>query len=398
MSVYNKQTKNDTSLLETIKSKYVLANTVKTNKLSSKLSKSVNCVTSDKSFIGYNDDDYENVEKMCNLDNINLFVKNKAHFSDCITCDKNLNIKMQTTIGYHENEIDTLNNNTTLHIKGNTEINGNLNVNQNINSEQCINIGFENEVPANTSKLNVNGNSEFVGDNIIYGSEYVKNNLIVNDKATFYNDVFLGNSVTLKKESINDIIIINNMISMENYKVLLNNILSSIQEHSQDESSALKFYSKKNNNMYSGLLSASKKFLLSKKKTVAFILVYAVYSNSRIICVKPVLDTFIIIDSKENLIKIGNIPFQQLEVIQSKDTIQLTKKNKEQVKEPVKEPVKEQVKEINNDNSSNSNNIVEKNTTQSGSVIGSAINLLKNNKITNFFKKKSDNSDDDLST
>lgn len=402
MSTYNKQSKGDASLLENIKSKYVLANTVKTNKLSSKLSKSVNSVTSDKSFIGYSDDDFENVEKMCSLDNVNLFVKNKAQFYDCIICNDNLNVKKQTTIGYDDNELETLNNNLMLIVKGDTEINGNLTVDQHINS-QCINISFEKEVPYNTSKLNVNGNSEFVGDNIVYGSEYIKNNLIVNDKATFYNDVFLGNSLTLKKESIGDIIIMNNVISQENYKNLLNNILSSIQNHSHDDTTALKFYSKKNNNMYSGLLSASKKFLLSKKKTTAFILVYAIYYNSKILCVKPVSDTFVLIDSKENIIKISNTPSQQLEVIQSKDTIQLTNKNKEinneinkKINYEINNEINNQVKsEITIDNINN--NITEKNTSKNGSIINLAINLLKNNRITNFFRKLSYDYDDNLS-
>jgi hypothetical protein len=158
MSIYNKQSNGDVSLLENIKSKYVLANTVKTNKLSSKLSKSINSVTSDKSFIGYCDDDFENVEKMCSLDNINLFVKNKAQFYDCVNCNDNLNVKTQINIGYNDNELENLNNNLMLNVKGNSEINGNLTVNQYINSQQCINIGFEQEIPDNTSKLNVNGN------------------------------------------------------------------------------------------------------------------------------------------------------------------------------------------------------------------------------------------------
>lgn len=285
---------NDGRLQESIKSKYVLANTIKANKISSKLLKSVNNVTSDKMFIGYNEDDYQNVEKMCELTTVNLFVKNKSQFFDNVFCDKNICIRGNTVMGYNEKECADLNDNTNLHVKGDSIINGNLFVNEDINSskniniQQCVNIGFEKEIPDNTSRLNVNGNSEFVGDNIVYGSEYIKNNLIVNDKANFYNDIFMSNSITLKKEIINTINITNNTISANDYKLLLANILSSIQNHNQSESSVIKFYSKKNSNMYSGLISASKKFIVSdkelvksgeintnaNKKIIAFILVY----------------------------------------------------------------------------------------------------------------------------
>ena len=240
--------------LENVKSKYVLANTIKANKISTKLSKSLNNVVSDKNFIGYDENDYENVEKMCEMNNINLFVKNKSQFFNDVSCEKNVYIKSQNIVGYTDSEYSGLDDNTNLHVKGNSEINGNLFVHQNINSnkninvEQCINIGFEKEIPDNTSKLNVNGNSEFVGDNVVYGSEYIKNNLIVNDKANFYNDIFMSNSISLKKEFINNVIIVDNIISGNNYKLLLSNILTSIQNHDQSESSILKFYSKKNIN------------------------------------------------------------------------------------------------------------------------------------------------------
>ena len=259
MSTHNKPNTEET-FLENIKSKYVLANTVKAHKLSSKLSKSVNSVISGTHFIGYD-----------------------------------------------ENELDNLNNNSCLYIKGDAEMKGTL---------------F-------TSKLNVNGSSDFIGDNTINGSEHIKNNLIVDDNATFNNNILLNNSISLKKENIDNIIIIDNTISTDNYKVLLNNMLTSIQNHSQDENSVLKFYSKKSNNIYSGLLSASKKFILSTQKVIAFILVYVIYSKSKILCVKPVLDTFVLVDSEDNLIKVGNTYIKHTECIQSNDKIPPIKKIQE---------------------------------------------------------------------
>ena len=164
---------NNTKPTEHVKSKYVLANTVKANKISSKLLKSVNNVTSDKNFLGYNEDDFQNVEKMCELPNVNLFVKDKSQFFGDMSCEKNIKTKGQIIAGYTEQEYSNLNNDTIMHTKGDMELNGNLFVYQNINSdkninvEQCVNIGFENEIPDNTSRLNVNGNSEFVGDNVV---------------------------------------------------------------------------------------------------------------------------------------------------------------------------------------------------------------------------------------
>ena len=174
-SQYNDKKKiTSNQLLENVKSKYVLANTIKANKISTKLSKSLNNVISDKNFIGYDENDYEDVEKMCKINNVNLFVKNKSTFFNDVSCENNLYIKSKNVVGYSDTEYSDLNNDTTLHVKGDSEINGNLFVYQNINSDkninvqQCINIGFENESLDNTSILNVNGNSEFVGDNVVY--------------------------------------------------------------------------------------------------------------------------------------------------------------------------------------------------------------------------------------
>ena len=375
---------------ENIKSKYVLANTIKANKISTKLSKSLNSVTSDKNFVGYDENDYENVEKMCELNNVNLFVKNKSQFFDDVSCKKNLYVKSQNIVGYSELEHSTLNGNTTLHVKGDSEINGNLFVSQNINSkkninvEQSINIGFEKELLDNTSRLNVNGNSEFVGDNIVYGSEYIKNNLIVNDKANFYNDIFMSNSICLKKELINSVTIVNNVISGDNYKLLLSNILISIQNHDQAESSVLKFYSKKNNNIYSGLISASKKFIVeniteneSTQKILAFILVYAIYSNSKIISVRPVLDTFVLVDSKENIIKIGNVSLQTSSAIQ---TTQLTQNsNKIEEKQNISDKIIAKFPENISYSTANTEIDLQPNT----SFISTSLDLLKMGKTLN---------------
>jgi hypothetical protein len=323
------QNKSEENPLEILKSKYVLANTIKSNKTSTKLSKSRNSVVSDKNFVGYNEDDYENVEKMCKMNNVNMFIKNESKLFGNVSCGQNLYVTSGTLLGYKDDELLELNNNKNLYVKGDSELNGNLFVKQNINLDknihvqQSVNIGFENEPFDNTSRLNVNGNSEFVGDNVVYGSQYVKNNLIVNDKANFYNDIFLSNSISLETEHIQNVTITNNTILPEHYKLLLKNILHSAQNYNQAESSVLKFYSKTNNNFYSGLISASKNFIIkniknmennsvfeSDENILAFVLVYAIYSNSKIISVKPVLDTFVLIDSEENTIKIENLNLQ----------------------------------------------------------------------------------------
>ena len=363
----NKSSNKDIYTSETTKSKYVLANTVKANKITSKLQKSINNVVSDKNFIGYNENDYDAIEKMCNINDTNLFIKGKSNFANDITCNNNLKIKKQVFVGYNDNEINNLNNNTNLHIKEDIEINGNCFVYQNINSDkninvqQCINIGFEKELPDNTSKLNVNGNSEFVGDNIIYGSEYIKNNLVVDDKSTFYNDVFLNNSLSLKKEIINDVIINDNKISNEHYKIILQNVSTSILKHSQKESSVLKFYSKKNGNIYSGLISVSKQFIINKQKFLSFLLVYGIYSNYKILSVKPISDTFVLIDTKENIVQIDTNLDSNIQPTQTNDNITI---------------VPEQIKEINN------KEINDNKTTQN-----SPLNLINLNKLTSIFKK-----------
>lgn len=317
--------KNEDSLIENIKSKYILANTIKTNKLNSKLSKSINNVISDKSFIGYNENDYDNVENLCNIDNINLFVKNKSQFCDDIISNNNLIVKKKTIIGATD-DTDVEQNNKIYNEKTN---------------------------------LTVCGDSAFYGDSSIYGSECIKNNLTVNNKSYFDSDITLNNSLTLKKEIIENVFIHSNTISPEHYNLLLNNILSSIQNNNINNFSLLKFSHKKNININSGLFSASKKFVLSKKNINAFLLVYIIYSNTKIIAVKPILDTFVIIDSKENIIKISNITPEQTNVVYESE---------------------------NNTDDKSENNT---------SLFSSTINLLKNNKITNLFKKMTDDDNND---
>lgn len=198
MSTKNKNIQNDDTLLDCIKSKYILTNTVKTIKIDSKLTKTINNITGNKSIIGYDDIDYDNIEKLCNQNNTNLFVKNNATF----------------------------------------------------------------------------------------------------------NNISLNNSLFLKNEIINDIYLINYTITSLNYKNLLNNILSSILNSYQEQPSII--FNSTQNNINSGLLSANKHFIVSDNVISAFILVYIIYSKSKILCLKPVLDTFILIDSSENIIKIGD--------------------------------------------------------------------------------------------
>lgn len=277
--------KNITSHInENLKSKYVLANTIKANKISSKLSKTINNVVSEKNFIGYDENDYENVEKLCDMDNVNLFVKNKSIFSDDVNCKKILSAK-QNFIGYSDTKFNSLNNNVSLNVKGNTEINGDLSITKNLN------IGFDKQL-INDNLFNVNGNSE------IYGSQHINKNLSLN------NDLILNNSLSLNEEIIDNITIINNIISVSDYNFLLNNILSSVKNHNQQELSTIKFNSKNNFNLSSSLISVSKYFILSNnsKSINTFILIYAIYSNSKIISTKPLLDTFTLIDFEENII------------------------------------------------------------------------------------------------
>jgi hypothetical protein len=305
--IIDKSVSNEISLTPIIKSKYILANTVKTNKINSKLSKSVNNVISHQNFIGYDTTDYDNVQSFCSESNVNLFVKQKSQFADDIYCKKNIIANSQNFIGFSDSELSEVksNINNNLLVKGNSLFYGNLST-HNISSKS-INIGFEEISPEKSiSTFNVNGESTFSGDNIIHGSAYINNNLMVSEQTVFYNDVFMSNSMYLKKEILKNITIDNNYISSNNYKFLLTNILTSIQNHTKP-SSVFKFFSGKNNNFYSGLISATKQFIIEHSNTqiTAFILVYGIYSHSKLLSVKPVLDTFILVDPSEQIIQIG---------------------------------------------------------------------------------------------
>ena len=103
-------------------------------------------------------------------------------------------------------------------------------------------------------------------------------------------------------------------------------------------------------------------------------MVYGIYSNSRVISIKPVFDTFSLIDSQERVIKISEVEFKEYS---------------------------------NNSNNSNidthSENTSDLGSNTNKSFFSSSIDLLKNNKFTNFMKKNDEangrqNDDSDASS
>jgi hypothetical protein len=252
----------------TLKSKYVLTNTIKANKATIKLSKSINNVTSNKHFIGYDENDYFEIEPMCEDSNINLFVKGESQFNNTINS-------------------------------------------KNINATQSVNIGTEENLQS-SFKLNVSGDSNFIGNNTISGTQYIKNNLVVGNKTKFCGEVSLNNSIYLEPETIciqdAQSICTDNSIDYEIQNLMIKNIQQQTQNPNLSNDSTLKFnfVTEHDVSISTGLISISKKFTIKEKQleyTICF-LSYGVYSNNKIISIKPIIDTITILNDNLKVVNV----------------------------------------------------------------------------------------------
>lgn len=257
---------------------------LKSKKLYSDVIKTNNVVVNDKLFIGFDKNDTNTLKTLSSDNNNNLIIKKDSLFKNNVKIENNL---------YIGNKINNVHHNANLNVQGDTILSG------------PVNIGFKNDIPSSSSALNINGNNEIYGDNIVYGSNFIKNNLFVYNKTTFNDDVYLSNTLSLDDEKINNMIINNDTLTSADYKILLNNILNNLTNLEIKNNSSLKFISK-NTSLCSSVLSVSKNFIISNNKYTSFLLVYAIYSKNKIITCKPIIDTFILLNEKEQIVKIND--------------------------------------------------------------------------------------------
>ncbi len=212
-----------------------------------------------KNFIGYDDDDYETVE-MLNSSDINIATNNSM-------CVKN-----SVYIGFDKDKIK-----------------------QKI--EQMDNMDNLNK---DNNNLIVNGNTELDGDVLVSNKLFVQSNCFLNQ------DVFINNTLNLPNEDLEQVDFFKfseTNISFQSYKFLLSNILENIKITTNKQIFSLKFINKLNFVVQS-ILSVYKKFFYKEKIINCYMLVYVLHNKNLIIDVKPIMDTFSLLDNENNLIKI----------------------------------------------------------------------------------------------
>jgi hypothetical protein len=220
-----------------------------------------------KNFVGFDDSDYEIISNL-NDSNVSFAVKN------------NVSVGNSLIIGYENNNINTTNTN-----------------NQDNKNNQDNQDNPDNQ---NNYVLDVNGDTNIDGDLMI------KEKLFVGNSVFFNKDIFLPNPIVLEDENISKIteLTINpDSLSYSTYKFLLKNILDNTKSSSKKHISSIKFFNN-NTNFTQTIIPINKKFIFGDIKIYSFLLSYSVYFKNKIIEVKPIMDTFILINEQQNTFKL----------------------------------------------------------------------------------------------
>lgn len=209
----------------------------------------------EKNFIGFEDSDY-NIVNDLNKSEIELAVKDNVFLGGSVF------------IGYEKDKIIDKTNKI-----------------DNINSSKVLCINNE-----STFENNVN----------IENKLFVKNNVFLN------KDIFMPNPFVLESENltlITDLIITNDSMSFNTYKFLLKNILENTKISDSKNISSIKFFNP--TNMFTqSIIPVNKKFIYNEIEINSFLLTYFIYYQNKIIEVKPIMDTFILINNEQNIFKL----------------------------------------------------------------------------------------------
>ena len=164
-------------------------------------------------------------------------------------------------------------------------------------------------------EIELHGNNNIIGDCFIDGNLYLNNNFMTSN-AFFNNNIFINNSLNLASEKITFNAYGNtNTISDKFYSYIFNNMLDTIKniDLTNSKFSSIKFYSEKNKHIIPAIVNVNKKFTILDDIFLGSGLFYIMVIKKKIIAVKPLMDTFIILNKKYNIVSI-------------KQTIEQTKK------------------------------------------------------------------------
>lgn len=218
-----------------------------------------------KNFIGYDDDDYELVNELNNFD-INFSCKNNGYINN------NLIIKSKGFIGFNNEQLKDLNEDTILNVNGDIETNSNL---------------FSNNI--------------FVDNDIKVDGISNLNNVYIKESLSLNNNLIFNNTIELEEECILQLDYKNNLISIESFKYLLNNVIENIINLKKKYFGINFIGTSFIRNM---IISINKKFIYNKEDIFCCGLFYIIFYKNKLITSKPILDTFILFNSMDELIKI----------------------------------------------------------------------------------------------
>ena len=280
----------------------IKANSIKTkhstcSTLSSNLIESNITVIEDKAFIGFTEKDQDKIKNLSSNVNNSLNVKNNINVLNSICCGDKI------YIGY--TDFSNLNNDTNLHVKGDSEINGNLYVyndivvNKNLYTCCNLNVGYDNCDNINNDDyiLNINGQSCFKDNIYIAKSLLIEDNIVAN-KESYLNSIFLNTNITLDKEIIENINI--NDLSSNDKLSIINNIVNSLHNLKDFVFKGM-IYNQGDDTFNNGIASVSKKIIVNQQKYYTFLLVnFISHPKIKNVIINPIYDSFTIIDSAFN--------------------------------------------------------------------------------------------------
>ena len=276
-----------------IKSKHNTCTTLTSNLIESNVT-----VIEDKAFIGFTEKDQDKIKILSSDVNNSLNIKNNLNVLNSICCNNKI------YIGY--TDFSNLNQDTNLHVKGDTEINGNLYiyndivVNKNLYTCCNLNVGYDNcdniDNDDNDYILNINGKSCFKDNIYIAKSLLIEDNIVAN-KESYLHSIYLNTNIKLDNEIIENINI--NLLSSDDKLSIINNIVNSLHNLKDFVFKGM-IYNQGDDTFNNGIASVSKKIIVNQQKYYTFLLVNFISHPKIKNIINPIIDSFTIIDSNFN--------------------------------------------------------------------------------------------------
>lgn len=193
-------------------------------------------------------------------------------------------------------------------------------VNQ-LNQNDSIDLAVKNNLYIGSSIITSNDKKLSIISDSVFNGDITTNNIFIKNNAFFNKNIIINNGIILPDEIINlndfNIDYNNKLIDIITYKSFLANIIDNTSNISNNlnNNGLIQFVNTANtssNNsdkiLTQSILSVNKKFLFNIKQNDFFIdcylLAYVLKVNNKIITVKPILDTFVILDDNYIIYKI----------------------------------------------------------------------------------------------